>query len=85
MAWKKCFNRIRGKLHITGLFTLRRPLGGSGSGFARSIASLIPTQNLRHILSALEMLRVSLFGPPKRRKQPERYVPFLDKILLKNN
>jgi hypothetical protein len=29
------------------------PVGGSGSGFARSIATLIPTQNLRHILSAL--------------------------------
>jgi hypothetical protein len=24
-------------------------------------------------LSALEMLRISLFGPPNRRKQPERY------------
>jgi hypothetical protein len=53
------------------------PVGGSGYGFARSIASLIPTQNLRHILSALEMLRISLFGPPKRRKQPERYATFL--------
>jgi hypothetical protein len=50
------------------------PVGGSGEGFARSIASLIPTQNLRHILSALQMLRICLFGPPKRRKQPERYV-----------
>jgi hypothetical protein len=29
------------------------PVGGSGYGLARSIASLIPTQNLRHILSAL--------------------------------
>jgi hypothetical protein len=29
------------------------PVGGSGCGFARSIASLIPTQNLRHILPAL--------------------------------
>jgi hypothetical protein len=29
------------------------PVGGSGYGFARSIASLIPTQNLCHILSAL--------------------------------
>jgi hypothetical protein len=50
------------------------PVGGSGYGFARSIASLIPTQNLRHSLSALEMLRISLYGPPNRRKQPERYV-----------
>jgi hypothetical protein len=44
---------------ITGLFTLFRPagqtgpVGGSGYGFARSFALLIPTQNLRHILSAL--------------------------------
>jgi hypothetical protein len=29
------------------------PVGGSGYGFARSIATLIPTQNLRHSLSAL--------------------------------
>jgi hypothetical protein len=29
------------------------PYGGSGYGFARSIASLIPTQNLHHILPAL--------------------------------
>jgi hypothetical protein len=49
---------------------LRRPLGGSGYGFVRSIASLIPTQNLRHILSALQMLRICLFGPPKRHIQP---------------
>jgi hypothetical protein len=40
-------------LRITGLFTLRRPLGSSGYGFARSIASFIPAQNLRYILSAL--------------------------------
>jgi hypothetical protein len=49
------------------------PVGGSGSGLPRSIASLIPTANLRHILSALQTLRVCLSGPPKRRKQPERY------------
>jgi hypothetical protein len=30
------------------------PVGGSGYGFARSIASLISTQNLRHILPAAE-------------------------------
>jgi hypothetical protein len=50
------------------------PVGGSASATARSIASLIPTSLLRHSLSALEMLRISLFGPPNRRKQPERYV-----------
>jgi hypothetical protein len=41
------------KRRITGLFALHHPLGGSGYGFARSIALLIPTQNLRHILPAL--------------------------------
>jgi hypothetical protein len=59
------------------------PVGGSGYGFARSIASLIPTQNLRHILSALQTLRVCLSGPPKRRKQPERYVQYTPKIIMK--
>jgi hypothetical protein len=47
---------------------------------ARSFASLIPTPLLRHSLSALEMLRISLCGPPNRRKQPERYVPFALKL-----
>jgi hypothetical protein len=50
------------------------PVGGSASATARSIASLIPTPLLRHILSALQTLRVCLSGRPKRRKQPERYV-----------
>jgi hypothetical protein len=59
------------------------PVGGSGYGFARSIASLIPTQNLRHSLAALKMLRIFLFGPPNRRKQPERYVQYRPKIFLK--
>jgi hypothetical protein len=52
------------------------PVGGSGYGFARSIASLIPTQNLRHIFAALVLLRKPLFGLQKRRKQPERYAKF---------
>jgi hypothetical protein len=60
------------------------PAGGSGYGFARSIASLIPTKNLRHILSALQMLRKPLFGPTKRRKQPERYAPFALKLVENN-
>jgi hypothetical protein len=30
------------------------PVGGSGYGFARSVASLVPTQNLRHSLPALQ-------------------------------
>jgi hypothetical protein len=47
--------------------------GGSASAMARSFATLIPTPLLRHSLSALEMLRISLFGPPNRRIQPERY------------
>jgi hypothetical protein len=48
------------------------PVGGSGYGLPRSIATLIPTANLRHILSALVLLRKPLFGPPKRHIQPER-------------
>jgi hypothetical protein len=47
-----------------------------GYGFARSFTTLIPTQNLRHSLSAPEMLRISLFGPSNCRKQPERYTKF---------
>jgi hypothetical protein len=57
------------------------PVGGSASTMARSIASLIPTPLLRHSLSALEMLRISLFGPPKRRQQPKRYAPFAPKLV----
>jgi hypothetical protein len=64
------------------------PVGGLAYGFARSFATLIPTQNLRHILSALEMLRISLSGRPKRRKQPERYAKYglnwLKNIGIKN-
>jgi hypothetical protein len=35
-------------------------------------------------LSALEMLRISLFGPPNRRKQPERYAKFAQKSIDKD-
>jgi hypothetical protein len=63
------------KLRLTGLFTLRRS-SGSAYGFARSFATLIPTQKLRHILPALKMLRIFLFGLAKRRKQPERYTTY---------
>jgi hypothetical protein len=49
--------------------------GGSGVPVGQVIPlRSIPTPLLRHSLSALEMLRISLSGPPKRRKQPERYV-----------
>jgi hypothetical protein len=34
-------------------------------------------------LSALQMLRICLFGRPKRRKQPERYATFWLKIIGK--
>jgi hypothetical protein len=60
------------------------PLGGSGSVLARSIApqlrwgTLIPTPKLRHILFALQMLRICLFGLAKRRKQPD-VIRHLDK------
>jgi hypothetical protein len=59
------------------------PVGGSGYGFARSIASLIPTQNLRHVLPALVLLRKPLSGLAKRRKQPERYVQWVLKLVDK--
>jgi hypothetical protein len=38
------------------------PVSGSGSGFARSIASLILTQNLHHILAALVFAAQSLYS-----------------------
>jgi hypothetical protein len=57
------------------------PVGGLAYGFARSFALLIPTQNLRHSLSALEMLRISLSGPSNRRKQPERYATYSPNFL----
>jgi hypothetical protein len=62
---------------------LRRPAGGSGYGFARSIASLIPTQNLRHSLAAPKMLRIFLFGPPNRYIQPERYAQYVFEFFAK--
>jgi hypothetical protein len=48
------------------------PDGGSGYGFARSFASLIPTQNLRHILARRNATHCFM-GGPKRHIQPERY------------
>jgi hypothetical protein len=48
--------------------------------FAQTFGLNIPTQNLRHILSTLQMLRICLFGPPKLSDaaqaaaiRPERY------------
>jgi hypothetical protein len=35
-----------------------------------------PTAHSTHSLSALQTLRVCLFGPPNRRIQPERYAKF---------
>jgi hypothetical protein len=32
----------------------------------------------------MEMLRISLFGPPNRRKQPKRYTPLFLKFLEQN-
>jgi hypothetical protein len=45
---------------------------------AQTFGLNIPTPKLRHIFAALKMLRISLFGPPNRRRtegsqQPERY------------
>jgi hypothetical protein len=53
------------------------PVGRLGRWFYQIIPlCFIPTQNLCHSLPALEMLRISLFGLPNRRKHPERYPPF---------
>jgi hypothetical protein len=50
-------------------------MGGSGYAKPQSASGLYAVF-LRHILSALQTLRVCLSGPPKRRKQPERYVQY---------
>jgi hypothetical protein len=42
----------------------------------------IPTPHSTHSLSALEMLRISLSGPPNRRIQPERYVAIFFRIVI---
>jgi hypothetical protein len=42
---------------------------------------LLPTAHSTHSLSALEMLRISLSGPPNRRIQPERYATFALKFI----
>jgi hypothetical protein len=52
------------------------PVGGSASIRLAQSLRFIPTPLLRHSLSALEMLRISLFALPNRRKQPERYVQY---------
>jgi hypothetical protein len=49
---------------------------GSGLRRAQTFGLNIPTPLLRHILAALQMLRICLFGRPKRRKQLERYVQY---------
>jgi hypothetical protein len=70
------------KLRLTGLHALRP--SASGVPFAQVVPlRSTPTAHSTHSLSALKMLRIFLFGPPNRRKQPERYVPFLQKILPK--
>jgi hypothetical protein len=47
------------------------PVGGSGSKKPQSAYGLCAVF-LRHILSALRLLRKRLSGPPKRHIQPER-------------
>ncbi|MDR0604042.1 MAG: hypothetical protein LBG80_07050, partial [Bacteroidales bacterium] len=42
-----------------------------------------PTAHYTHSLSALEMLRISLSGPPNRRIQPGRYVQYSPKFCWK--
>jgi hypothetical protein len=50
---------------------------------ARSIASLIPTPKLRHILPALVLLRKPLYGLAKRRKQPGTFAASLSLLYLR--
>jgi hypothetical protein len=59
------------------------PVGGLGFRSPRSVATLLPTAHSTHSLSALEMLRISLSGPPNRRIQPERYVQLPLKLVKK--
>ncbi|MDR1257064.1 MAG: hypothetical protein LBJ86_04900, partial [Spirochaetaceae bacterium] len=49
------------------------PVGGSASATALVSLRSIPTPLLRHILSALQMLRICLSGLAKRRNQPKCY------------
>jgi hypothetical protein len=63
---------------ITGLYAFRA-FGPPGFHSARSAS--LPTPHYTQILSALEMLRISLFGRPKLRIQPERYVKYYLTIL----
>jgi hypothetical protein len=56
------------------------PVGGSGYEKPQSAFGLCAVF-LRHILSALQMLRICLFGRPKRRKQPERYAKWALKLV----
>jgi hypothetical protein len=50
------------------------PVGGSGYGFARSIASLHShAKPPPHFVGPGLCFAKPLSGPPKRRKQPERY------------
>jgi hypothetical protein len=57
-------------LHITGLFTLRALKRPRGSVW---LDHFIPTAHFTHILPALKMLSIFLFGLSKRRKQSKRY------------
>jgi hypothetical protein len=59
-------------LHITGLFTLR-PFGARAPK-NRSRAKAHCAVFLRHILARRNAAHCFI-GGPKRRKQPERYVP----------
>jgi hypothetical protein len=62
---------------------LRRPVGGSGSVRLGHSATRHSHASLRHILPALVLLRKPLSGPEKRHIPPERYAPFLPKIVDK--
>jgi hypothetical protein len=71
------------KLRLTGLFTLRRS-SGSAYGFARSFRYAPFPRKTSGTFCPPCKPTVCLFGRPKRRKQPERYVQFLLKIFSQN-
>jgi hypothetical protein len=56
------------------------PVGGSGYVRLGHFASLHSHGSLRHILSALRLLRKRLSGPPKRHIQPERYAQYPNRL-----
>jgi hypothetical protein len=63
----KCWNKIKkdckiGRTSHNRTVYASPPVGGSGYGLPRLIASLIPTANLRHIFAALDFASQSPYS-----------------------